>query len=80
MLARLHFKGVSISNSFSNQQTLTPFQQAFISIALVELTNEERKFQILIHGGKPTEDESPGSVRDNAKRRKVDPRTVTRKT
>jgi hypothetical protein len=62
------------------QSDLTQKQHAFISFASSEYVNEERKFQILIHGGKPTEDESPGSVRDNAKRRKVDPRTVTRKT
>jgi len=62
------------------QSDLTQKQHAFISFASSEYVNEERKFQILIHGGKPTEDESPGSVKGNAKRRKVDPRTVKRKT
>jgi hypothetical protein len=64
----------------TRQKDLTQKQHTFLSFASVEFVNDEREFQVLLHGGKPTEDESPGSVRDNAKRRKVDPRTVTRKT
>ena len=62
------------------QKDLTQKQHAFLSFASSEYVNEERRFQILIHGGEVKEDESPGSVRGNAQKRKIDPRDVKRKT
>ena len=45
----------------------------------MEYTNEEREFQILLHGGEPSKSQSKQGVEDHARKKLVDPRTVKRK-
>ncbi len=78
MLARLHFMGTPISPNATNQRDLTEYQRAFLNLALVEYVDEERDFQIQLHGGKSTR-RPRGGVRDRAKSKLKDPRKIKRK-
>ena len=72
--------GNPIAPNATNQRDCTQVQQVFLQFALVEYTNEEREFQVLIHGGKPTNPtERPDSVKGRARSKLKDPRTIKRK-
>ena len=62
------------------QSDLTQKQHAFLSFASVEYVNDEREFQIRLHGGEVKNSERPGSVKSNARNQLKDPRTLKRKT
>ncbi len=74
-MGRLHFMGTPI---ISTQKDATSKQQAFLQYALVEYIDEERDFQIMLHGGKSTR-KPRGGVREHARKRLKDPRKLKRK-
>ena len=62
------------------QRDATQAQSFFLQLALKRYVDEERDFQIALHGGEPSKQSTrPGSVKDNARNKVKDPRTVKRK-
>lgn len=49
MIGRLHMNGCPIA---STQRELIPIQRVFLEAVTVEILNEEREFQVRLHGGK----------------------------
>lgn len=64
----------------AKQSDATAKQYAFINYGMVEFVEEERNFQILLHGGKPSETSRPGTVQDVSKKKLKDPRKLKMKT
>ena len=64
----------------TTQKDLTQKQHAFLSFASAEYVNDEREFQILLHGGEVKDSERSGSVKGNARKQLKDPRLLERKT
>jgi hypothetical protein len=74
MIGQLHFRGTPIVKT---QREATAKQTVFLYNACTEFVNEERDFLIRLLGGKSNYERS-SSVRENAKKRLVDPREIKR--
>lgn len=74
MIGQLHFRGTPIVKT---QREATAKQIVFLHNACTEFVNEERDFWIRLLGGK-SDYERGSSVRENGKKRLVDPREMKR--
>ena len=70
MMGRLHFMGTPIFPAKS-QGELTVKQQVFLDFATVEYVNDERDFQVQLHGGKSNRHSAANSNVQEAGQRKL---------